>query len=144
MLWVEEAFFGQDRHFACWRLGKGGPMSDIVLGEPLASQIREAAEAQGIAVENLIEAALRQYRFQAQQAKLDAEAEWWRGASPSDRASYAGEYVAVHHRKVVDHDPDEEVLHHRIRARFGKMAVLIAPSEGRREWRMVSTRLTRP
>jgi hypothetical protein len=43
----------------------------------------------------------------------------------------------------VDHDPDEGVLRHRIRARFGKLAVLISPSEGRREWRMVSTRLTR-
>jgi hypothetical protein len=119
-------------------------MSEIVLGEPLASQIRETAEAQGIAVENLIEVALRQYRFQAQLAKLDAEAEWWRAAFASNRASYAGEYVAVHHREVVDHDPDEEVLRHRIRARFGKLAVWISPSEGRREWRMVSTRLTRP
>lgn len=119
-------------------------MSEIILGEPLASQLRETAEAQGIGVENLIEAALRQYRFQAQQAKLDAEAEWWRGAAPSDRASYAGEFVAVHHREVVDHDPDEEALRQRIRARFGKLAVLIAPAAGGREWRMVSTRLTRP
>jgi hypothetical protein len=122
----------------------GDAMSEIVLGEPLASQIREAAEAQGMAVENLIEAALRQYRFQAQQAKLDAEAQWWRGVTQSVRASYNGEYVAVHNHEVVDHDADEEILRRRIRARFGKVAVLISPSEGRREWRVVSTRLTRP
>ncbi|MEP7356877.1 MAG: hypothetical protein ABI847_06520, partial [Anaerolineales bacterium] len=79
-------------------------MSEIVVGEPLASQIRETAEAQGIAVENLIEAALRQYRFQAQQAKLDAETAWWRGAAPNLQAAYKGEFVAVHQQEVVDHD----------------------------------------
>lgn len=118
-------------------------MSEIVLGEPLASHIRQAAEAQGIAVENLIEAALRQYSFQAQRVKLDAEAQWWREISPDRRTPYAGEYVAVHHHEVIDHDRDEEALRRRVRARYGKLVVLIAPAEGRREWRMVSTRLAR-
>lgn len=118
-------------------------MSEIILGEPLASQIREAAETQGIAVENLIEAAFHHYRFQAQRAKLDAEAQWWRGVAVEKRAQYAGEYIAIHNRKVVDHDPDEEPLRQRIRAQYGKTAVLITPSEGRREWRSVSTRLVR-
>jgi hypothetical protein len=49
-------------------------MSDIVLSEPLASQIRREAEVQGMAVEQLIEAALRHYRFAAQRAKINAEA----------------------------------------------------------------------
>ena len=118
-------------------------MTEIVLGEPLASRIQEAAAAQGIAVENLIEAALRQYSFQAQRAKLDAEAQWWRGVSQGDRAPYTGQYVAVHHQVVVDHDRDEEALRGRVRARYGKLVVLITPAEGRREWRMVSTRLAR-
>ncbi len=116
-------------------------MTEIVLGEPLASQIREAAEAQGIAVENLIEEAVRQYRFQAQRAKLDAEADWWRAAPARLRSSYAGEFVAIHNRQVVDHDKSDEDLRRRIRAVFRKTAVLITPAEGRREWRLVSTRL---
>jgi hypothetical protein len=118
-------------------------MTEIVLGEPLASHIRETAEAEGVPVENLIEAALRHYSFQSQRAKLDAEARWWRAVSSDSRAPYAGEYVAVHHQAVVDHDPDEAVLRRRIRARFGKVAVLISPEEGRREWRVGSTRLAR-
>jgi uncharacterized protein DUF5678 len=122
---------------------KGSLMTEIVLGEPLSSQIREAAEAQGIAVENLIEAALRQYSFQAQRTKLDTEAHWWRGVSPERWAPYAGEYVAVHYQEVVDHDRDEETLRRRVRARCGKLVVWIAPAEGRREWRMVSTRQAR-
>jgi hypothetical protein len=118
-------------------------MSEIVLGEPLASQIRETAQAHGIPVENLIEAALRQFRFQSQQAKLNAEAEWWDGVPSAKKQTYAGGYVAVHHREVVDHDSDEEALRRRVRVRFGKVAVLISPAEGRRVWRMVSTRALR-
>jgi len=118
-------------------------MSDIVLGEPLASQIRREAEAQGIPVEKLIEAALRRYRFEAQRAKINAEALWWRTAPADTQAQYAGEFVAVHNQQVVDHDRDEESLRQRIRARYGKTAILLTPAEGRRELRIVSTRLSR-
>jgi len=118
-------------------------MTDIVLGEPLASQIRREAEAQGIAVEQLIEAALRRYRFEAQRAKINAEALWWRTAPPETQAQYAGEFVAIHNQQVVDHDRDEESLRKRIRAKYGKTAILLTPAEGRREFRIVSTRLSR-
>jgi hypothetical protein len=91
-----------------------------------------------------MEAALRQYSLQVQRVKLDAEARWWRGVSADKREPYAGEYVAVRQQEVVDHDRDEEALRRRVRARFGKMAVLISPSEARREWRMVSTRQASP
>jgi hypothetical protein len=118
-------------------------MSELVLREPLASQIRAAAEAHGLPVEALITAALRQYRFQAQRDKLDAEAEWWRAAADTLRAPYAGEFVAIHDREVVDHDADEAALRARVRERFGKVAVLVTPANGARAWRLVSTRLAR-
>ena len=118
-------------------------MGDIVLSEPLASQIRREAEAQGVPVEQFLEAALRHYRFEAQRTKINAEAQWWRAAPPELRAQYAGEFVAVHNQQVVDHDRDEENLRRRVRARYGKTAVLLTPAEGRRELRIVSTRLSR-
>jgi hypothetical protein len=117
-------------------------MSDIVLGEPLASQIRREAEAQGVAVEKLIEAALRHYRFESQRMKINAEAQWWRSVPPETRAHYAREFVAIHHQQVIDHDRDEESLRKRIRAKYGKTAILLTPAEGRRELRIVSTRLS--
>ncbi|HLF28094.1 MAG TPA: DUF5678 domain-containing protein [Anaerolineae bacterium] len=113
------------------------------MSEPLASQIRQEAEAQGVEVEKLIEAALRQYRFQSQREKISTESEWWRSVPSETRARYTGEYVAVHNQQVVDHDRDEETLRKRIRASYGKVAVLIAPAEGRRTLRIVSTRLPR-
>jgi hypothetical protein len=115
-------------------------MSDIVLHEPLASYIRDEAQAQGVEVEQLISAALRRYRFQMQEDKIKAESAWWQSLPLEARAGFAGAFVAIHGQEVVDHDPDEEALRKRIRKRFGKTAVLITPAEGRREFHIVSTR----
>ncbi|MBI4771807.1 MAG: hypothetical protein HY784_15675 [Chloroflexi bacterium] len=119
-------------------------MSEIVLSEPLATRIRREAESRGMEIETLIETALQHYRFQAQREKVKAESQWWCGLSPEVRARYTGEFVAIHDRAVVDHDRDEETLRQRIRARYGKTAVLLTPAEGRRELRFVSTRQVRP
>ena len=117
-------------------------MREIVLHEPLASPLRLDAEAEGLPVENLIEAALRHYRFQSQRKKLAAEAAWWQNAGPQLHAQFTGEFVAVHQHAVIDHDRDETMLRQRVRARFPKTAVLIAPAHGRRELRMISTGLS--
>ena len=119
-------------------------MSEIVVHEPLASTIRQEAEAEGIGVETLLDTALRHYRFEAQRKKIAGEAEWWRTQPSAVRTPYAGEFVAVHHRQIVDHDRDEELLRKRVRARYGKTAVLVTPAEGPRELRLVSTRLAQP
>lgn len=119
-------------------------MSEIVLHEPLASQLRQDAEAAGLPVENLIEAALRHYRFQAQRKKLAAEAAWWQSVAPEVRAQFTGEFVAVHQQVVIDHDHDETALRQRVRAHLPKTAVLIAPAQGRREVRLISTHVSHP
>jgi len=117
-------------------------MNEIKLSDPLASQLRREAESYGLAVEQLIETAVRHYRFLAQREKINAESAWWEALAPEKRARYTGEYVAIHLHAVVDHDKSEEALRKRIRTKYGKTAVLIAPSHGRRELRIVSTRLT--
>ena len=119
-------------------------MSEIVVHEPLASYIRQEAEAEGIGVESLLDAALRHYRFEAQRKKIAGEAEWWRALPAETRAPFAGEYVAIHSKQVVDHDRDEESLRKRVRAKYGKTAVLVTPAEGPRELRLVSTRWAQP
>lgn len=119
-------------------------MSEIRLREPLASQIQREADSYGLAVEQLIETAVRHYRFQAQREKINTESAWWNALTPEKRARYLGEFVAVHRHEVIDHDRDEESLRKRIRAKYGKTAILIAPSEGRREFRIVNTRFSPP
>ncbi len=118
-------------------------MGKIVLDEPLATQIRREAEAQGMDVEAFVEAAIKHYRFKMQKEKIDVEAQWWRTQLEDVRKRYSGEFVAVHHQEVVDHDRDEEALQKRIRAKFGKTTIYITPAAGRRELRIVSTRLSR-
>lgn len=113
-------------------------MSELVVHEPLASQIRAAAQAEGVDAESLVETAIRHYRFEAQRHKVNAESAWWASLPPDERLRYADEFVAVHQRAVVDHDRDEESLRRRIRARYGKTAVLITPAQGRRELRFIS------
>ena len=54
-----------------------------------------------------------------------------------------GEYVAIHNREVVDHDSDEGLLRKRIRTAYGKTPILLTPADGKREYRITSTRLTR-
>jgi len=117
-------------------------MSEIIVHEPLASTIRQEAEAEGIGVERLLDAALRHYRFESQRKKINNEAAWWRALPASARTPFAGEFVAIHNQQVVDHDQDEESLRKRVRARYGKTAVLVTPADGPRELRVVSTRLT--
>jgi len=116
-------------------------MSELVLKDPLASQLRNEAKAEGVEVETLVESALRHYRFQLQRKKINAEIEWWRSVSIEVRTPYRGKFVAVHNKEVIDHDFDEEMLRNRVRRKFGKTAVLIAPAEGRRELKFVSTHL---
>ena len=118
-------------------------MSEIIFNEPLASEIRRAAETEGVPAEELIEAALHQYRFQAQRKKIDAELAWWRGQTSAVRDRYRGEFVAVHQQSVIDHDRDESVLRQRVRSKYGKTAILLAPAEGEREFKIVSTHLSR-
>ena len=118
-------------------------MSDLILSEPLASEIRREAAAHGVNVDFLIKEALRHYHFKTQKQKISAETAWWRSRPPEVRASYHDEYVAIHNQQVVDHDPVEENLRQRIRARYEKTAVLITPAAGQSELHITSTRWDR-
>jgi hypothetical protein len=110
---------------------------------PLADEIREQAQSQGLAIEEFLQATIRRERSLADQRKIEREQAWWLGLPLSERAKYEGEYVAVHSRQLVDHDRDSGALHQRIGSQYGRTAVLIMPAEGPRELRFVSVRLER-
>ena len=57
--------------------------------------------------------------------KIIAESEAFRAMHAELLQQYRGEYVAVHNKKVVDHDEDICALNRRIRARYGRQAVLL-------------------
>ncbi len=118
-------------------------MTNLPVPDHVAEEIRREAEAEGLTVEAVILAAWRHYRTLAQRKKIEAEMGWWENQPAEERAHYAGEHVAIHHKEVVDHDPDPVALHGRIRQRFGRTAVLLIPAEGPRDIRIVNFRTER-
>ncbi len=108
-------------------------MTDLMIHPPLADEIREEAQSQGLPIEEFLQGTIRRERTLANQRKIEWEQAWWLSLPLSERAKYEGEYVAVHSRQLVDHDGDSAALHQRIRSKYGRTAVLIMPAEGPRE-----------
>ena len=119
-------------------------MEKLTLSPSLTQEIQAEARAARKSVEELLAEALQQYRLEAQRQKISQEAEWWDHVSLETRKKYAGEYVAIHQQKVVDHDPDRAALYDRVRAKYGNLAVLIAPATGTPTLRIFSPRLEQP
>ncbi len=100
-------------------------MSTITLSPQLIAELEQAASEQAMNPEQLLEDAVRTYLRQLERDKIKAEAEAFRQLHPELVKQYLGRYVAIHNGKVVDHDPDFQALHQRIRQRFGRQAVLL-------------------
>jgi hypothetical protein len=100
-------------------------MSVLTLQPQLMEELEEAATAQAVLVPEPLETAVRAYLRQIEREKIQTEAEAFRAMHAELREKYLGQYVALHERQVVDHDPDFQSLHHRIRQRFGRRPVLL-------------------
>lgn len=118
-------------------------MDILTLSPSLTQEIQAEARAARKSVEELLTEALQQYRLEAQRQKISQEAEWWDHVPPETRQKYAGEYVAIHQQKVVDHDADRTSLYDRVRVKYGNLAILIAPATGTRTLRIFSPHLER-
>ncbi|MEW6029471.1 MAG: DUF5678 domain-containing protein [Chloroflexota bacterium] len=118
-------------------------MATFKISEELAGTIQKEAMLRGMSVEDYLQSAVRRERTISARVKIESEQEWWLGLPLSQRAKYEGEFVAIHNRKLVDHDKDEQALYARTRKKFGKTPVLIMPAEGPREIRIYSPRLVR-
>lgn len=118
-------------------------MSTLQISDDLAQLIQREAANRGMPIEDFLKAVLQRERTLTDRLKIEQEQEWWLSSPLSERAKYEGEFVAVHNQRLVDHDKDAAVLTQRVRAQFGKTAVLIMPAEGPRELRIFSPRLIR-
>ena len=116
-------------------------MTPLQISDELAREIWNEAEMRGLPVEDFLRAVIRRERTLADRRKIEQEQAWWLSLPLSERAKYAGQCVAVHDQTLIDYDPDETALHRRIRAKYGKTAVLIMPADGPREIRILSPRL---
>ena len=100
--------------------------TDVIRLEPtLMAHLDEVAAQSNIQVGDLVNQAVSRFLDELNRRKIRAEGEAFRRMHAMLLDRYRGEYVAVHHGQVVDHDPQVRELSRRIRARFGKTPVLI-------------------
>lgn len=108
-------------------------MTELVLGEPIASEVKTVAEREGVSAETLIQMAWQQFQWEQRLQKISDEAAWWRALSEETKRKYQGKFVAVHHHQVVDSDLNEQHLHDRIRKKYAWESVLITSAISRPE-----------
>ena len=100
-------------------------MATISLQSPLMEQLQQVASEQATPPEKLLETAVRTFLRQLEREKIKTEADAFRSRHAELAEKYMGQYVAIHHGEMVDHDQDFQTLHSRIRRRFGRQAVLL-------------------
>ncbi len=115
-------------------------MMTLQLSNELAEEISNEAETRGLVIEEFLRLLLRRERTLADRQKVEQEQNWWLSRPLSERAKFEGQYIAVHNKKLIDHDVDRLSLRRRIRATYGQTAILIMPAEGVPEINVYSSR----
>ena len=115
----------------------------LQISNELAGAIQQVAMLRGKTVEEFLKSAIQRERTLSDRQKIEQEQEWWTSLSLTERAKFEGEYIAVHDKKIVDHDENEDELSSRVREKYGRAPVLIMPAEGPREVRIFSPRVIR-
>ncbi len=80
-------------------------------------------------VDDLLNKAIKNYRRQLEEAKIEAEKQSFLSQHAQLKKTYLNQFIAMHHNKVIDHDQSFKKLHHRIRQKYGREAILIRQVE---------------
>jgi hypothetical protein len=118
-------------------------MVALQISQKLAGTIEQEAQERGLSVGAYLQIAVKRERALFARMKIEQEQEWWMNLSLKQRAKYDGEFIAVHNKKVVDHDKDQKALYKRVRGKLGNIPVLLMPAEGPKEIRIYSPKLAR-
>ena len=101
-------------------------MAMIALREPeLVERLVEVAAYEETSPETLLDTAASHLLDQRARQKIHAETEVFKAMHGDLVQQYLEEFVAIHGSEVVDHDSDFNTLYHRIRARYGRIPVMI-------------------
>ncbi len=104
---------------------EGEDMSTLTLQEPLADEVRQAAQQEGMEAADFLADAVRHRLAAFRQKRIVAETEAWYRLPIEERQKYQGKYVAVYDGQVIDSDTDRLALYLRVRERLGRQTVLI-------------------
>lgn len=104
-------------------------MATIDVSSEIRAQLEADAARESRSVEDLVNQLLRAYLRDRQRQKIARETEAYDSLHPALVADHLGRWVAIHGEQLVDSDGDLAALHARIRAQYGRTAVLIRQVE---------------
>lgn len=109
----------------------------LALQPALWEQLQQTADEQKTDILELVETAIHTYLRQIEREQIEVEAKAYQKLHPMLMQKYLGQYVAIHHGQVIDYDADFQLLHARVRQRFGRRPVLLRRVEAAPEQTLV-------
>ncbi len=97
----------------------------IVLKPEWNEWLEESARQEARTPSDLVNEALEYYYHSRQREKLNQEIAAYEAMHAKLWQSMPGEWVAIHQQKLVDQDRDRLALYRRIRAKYGRISVLL-------------------
>ncbi|MCA9965012.1 MAG: hypothetical protein KC423_12235 [Anaerolineales bacterium] len=100
----------------------------ITIPQSLYQRVHELANRRNLPVATLLETAVSLAEAQPHDPATTALAQEeaaYRAQHPTLLANYPGQYVAIHQGQLIDHDPDELTLLHRLDATHPTQVVLM-------------------
>lgn len=121
-------------------------MTDLQLDPQLLEQLEQLAAQRAMDVNEFLADAVRSYLRQIEQEAMQVNIKAFLAQHSQLLKKFRNEYVAFHQGRLVDHDPDFQALHSRVRQQYGRQPVLLrlVTGEPERTWTMRSPRLDRP
>jgi hypothetical protein len=104
-------------------------MPTITLEPDLYDRVKAAAQEQQASVDEVFAKAVQTYLWEQQRQKISGESRLYQQQHARLKAHFLGQYIAMHDGQVVDHDTDFTQLRRRIRAQYGRTAVMITRVE---------------
>jgi len=101
-------------------------MASLAVSTGTMARLERIAEKKGATTEELAEQAIRQFLRDEARRMMQRESEAFRAMHDELLAKYPGQYVAIHHGQLVDHDTDQLALFLRIDEQYPDVQVLIA------------------
>lgn len=100
-------------------------MPTVMVEPELYERVEEIALQHQAGIDEILAQAVRLYLWELDRRKISEESTIYRQQHAKLKAQYLGQYIAMHHGQVVDHDTDFAQLRQRIRQRFEHTPVMI-------------------
>ncbi len=100
-------------------------MTTVLINDSLAQQLINDAGQEDQSIDELVEEIIENHFHRRNREKIERESQAYEQLHPELVQKHFGHWVAIHNGELVDFDKDRVALYRRIRAKFGKISVLL-------------------